>query len=158
MLTLNTTILVLAVLADHNFIIYRLPEVIDAFVCFNEYNDTWPYEWIKLQPQNRDNIPVFETKNISSLSVNNIIKYKLKYMFYNRSFGDSQWKQILNEDATALNNSSSTDDKFLLFLIIGNIIYILMCLTHFILKKKGVLADSSLLYTTDEFSNRVRRS
>ena len=102
MILYTTSLLIFTVLIENSFITYRRPEVINAFVCFNEVNDSWSFEWIKLQSQNQDNIPIFYTKNISITG--SIINYKLKFLYYNKSFEETQWKQVLNTNKN-FNNS-----------------------------------------------------
>lgn len=95
MALLRTSLLILATLTEFKFLIYRNPQVREAFVCFNENNSSWPDNWLRLEPSFQDGIPVFQSTNLPK---NNtiILKYKLNFFYPNRTYGESQWKSVLN--------------------------------------------------------------
>lgn len=97
MALLNASLLIFVVLLKNDFIIYRPSNVNTSYVCLNELNDTFPFNWIKLNPIIQDGIPVFHGYNISGVSDVRILKYKVKFIFSNGRVGDSRWKRILNE-------------------------------------------------------------
>lgn len=103
MALLNTSLLIFAVLFKNTFIVHHgVNNVAQSFVCFNETNDTFPDNWISLKPSIQDGLAIFQVSNISNTN-NLILKYKIRLVFPNKSFGESQWKTVLNE--TFINNS-----------------------------------------------------
>lgn len=102
MALLKASILILCALIRNRFVVYHQPNVINAFVCFDKQNDSWPHNWIKLNPIIQDDIPILQTLNIPKINTL-VLEYKLRFVYFDRSFGDSQWKPILNETFIAYN-------------------------------------------------------
>lgn len=137
MVALRTSLLIFATLLNNSFVIYHRPKVTEAFVCFNKDNDTWPEQWTRLNAVIEDGIPTLRTTD--NLPKNkSLVDYKLRFIFPDRSVGDSQWKQILNASIDYLcntNNFNSESNGILISsTVVSIIIAFLFCIIHFIKK------------------------
>lgn len=104
----TSTLLVLTILVKNSFIVFHNPKVTEAFVCFNKENDTWPDEWRRLHPMIQDNIPILQTVNIPQNNCT-VFQYKIRLVYANRTFQDTQWKQILKDNLDNVCNLTSVN-------------------------------------------------
>lgn len=101
---LDASVLIFAILTNDTFILHHgVNNVYQSYVCFNqEDDDTFPRNWIRLTPSIQDGMTIFKASNIPTTTTNaQIVKYKLRLIFNNSSFGESEWKQVLNESVNA---------------------------------------------------------
>lgn len=139
MAVLRASLLIFATLLNNTFVIYHRPKVTEAFVCFNKENDSWPEQWLELNATFEDEIPTLRATH--GLPKNqSLIDYKLRFIYPDRSFGDTQWKQLLNGSIDNLCTTKTSEgltigNSILLATIFFTIIVVLMLLHHTFYKK-----------------------
>lgn len=138
MATLSTSLLILTALINDSFVIYHRPKVSEAFVCFDKENDTWPEKWMRLNAVIEDDIPTLRT--IHDVPKNkSLIDYKLRFIYPDRSFGDSQWKQMLNgwidyPCSTTISKDSTNDYGVIISCTVSVVIAFILCIIY-VMKK-----------------------
>lgn len=109
------------VLNNSDFVVYRHSSINEGFVCYNTENDSWPQQWIRLQPfiLDDDGFSAFVTKQMpnSTKEENMIITYKLRFIYFNRSFVDSEWTHIFrNSTSNMLIDTTASGCNFSIIL------------------------------------------
>lgn len=109
---LNTSLLIFATVFEHTFIVHHgFNTVSESYVCFDETNTTCSSSWIRLLASYQDGLLIFRTLNLP-MSDKQIINYKIKLIFPNQSFGESQWKQVLNTSFIPTDNRVSRTEVY----------------------------------------------
>lgn len=94
---LAANFLVLTAITNNIFYVSQPYNAQELYICFNKTNDTWPSAWLRMKS-------VRDPLSFSITLPENATEYKLKIVFINRTYGDSEWKFL---NTAAMNAPSS---------------------------------------------------
>lgn len=142
-----STVLILTILIKNSFIVFHPPDVIEAFVCFNKENDTWPNAWRRLYPIIQANISTYQTVIVPQNN-DSIYHYKIRFVYTNRTYGDSPWRQILNDNTNkvyATNVNNTNFERTITGVIIISVVFATVALITTLIYKLRKMLISVLL-------------